>query len=234
VGGWTRAERWVIHLRNGASLFVKAATDENEEGERPFLLLEDLSECAWPPPWTSQRIDAVLAALEAVRAASPPPSARSAEELHATLASWRQVAADPQPFLGLGLCTPEWLHGVLPDLIAAEDAARREGSELLHMDVRSDNVCFDGERANLVDWNHASVGEGAVDIAGWLPSLRAEGGPPPESLLPGRGDLAALFCGYWAARAGLPPPQPGSRVREVQLRQLHEALPWAIRELGLQ
>jgi len=37
--------------------------------------------------------------------------------------------------------------------------------------------------------------------------VHAEGGPAPEAILPeGGAELAALFSGYFAARAGLPPP----------------------------
>jgi hypothetical protein len=65
------------------------------------------------------------------------------------------------------------------------------------------------------------------------PSLHAEGGPPPEAILPRAPEVAAVLAGYFAARAGLPPPRPGSRVRDVQRQQLSTALPWACRALGL-
>jgi thiamine kinase-like enzyme len=53
---------------------------------------------------------------------------------------------------------------------------------LLHFDVRSDNVCFAGDRAVLVDWNWAAIGNPVMDVAARLPSLHAEGGPPPEEI----------------------------------------------------
>lgn len=34
------------------------------------------------------------------------------------------------------------------------------------------------------------------------------------------------MCGYFASKAGLEPPGPGSLVREIQLIQLRLALPW--------
>ena len=77
VGGYTPAERWVVRLADGRSAFVKAAVNDltalwlrkeyrmysairapfmaellgwaDEDGP-PMLLLEDLSDCAWPPP----------------------------------------------------------------------------------------------------------------------------------------------------------------------------------------
>jgi Ser/Thr protein kinase RdoA (MazF antagonist) len=126
-----------------------------------------------------------------------------------------------------------WLEAALPDLLAAEGAAVLDGPDLLHADVRSDNLCFQGSRAILVDWNWACRGNGRFDIAAWLPSLYAEGGPAPETILPDEPELAALLSGFWAAQAGLPPPPDASGVREVQLLQLRTALPWAARALSL-
>src|SRR5207302_5996716 len=112
------------------------------------------------------------------------------------------------------------------------EEAPLEGDDLLHFDVRSDNLCFVGGRAVLVDWNLACRGNGWFDVAFWLPSLRLEDGPQPWEVLPDAGALAAVVAGFFAARAGLPPPSGAPTVREFQLRQLEVALPWATRELG--
>jgi aminoglycoside phosphotransferase (APT) family kinase protein len=99
--------------------------------------------------------------------------------------------------------------------------------------VRSDNVCFVGDRAVLVDWNWAAIGNPVIDLAAWLPSLHAEGGPPPEEILFGEPEAASLIAGFFAARAGLPPPPTAPKVRHVQLEQLRTALHWAARALAL-
>jgi hypothetical protein len=103
----------------------------------------------------------------------------------------------------------------------------------VHFDVRSDNLCFLDDRCILIDWNFACRGNGDVNIATWLPSLEAEGGPRPESILPDAREFAASMSGYWAWRAGQPPPANAPHLRQVQLAQLRSALAWAIRELGL-
>ena len=72
-----------------------------------------------------------------------------------------------------------------------------------------------------------------VDIACWLPSLHAEGGPPPEEVLPDAGPLSAVISGYFAERAGKPVAPTAPRVHVVQKQQLRTALPWAVRELEL-
>jgi hypothetical protein len=88
-------------------------------------------------------------------------------------------------------------------------------------------------RAVLVDWNLACRGNGRFDIAFWLPSLRLEGGPEPWELLPGSGTLAAAVAGFFASRAGLPPPAGAPTVRAFQRAQAEVALSWTARELGL-
>jgi 2-polyprenyl-3-methyl-5-hydroxy-6-metoxy-1,4-benzoquinol methylase len=107
------------------------------------------------------------------------------------------------------------------------------GTDLVHGDLRSDNLCFTQQRVVLVDWNGARRGNSAYDLAAVAPSLRLEGGPLPDELVPGEGALGVLVCGYFAANAGLRPIPDAPLVRKIQLRQLRIALPWAARALGL-
>jgi len=88
--------------------------------------------------------------------------------------------------------------------MSAARACPVDGTELLHMDVRSDNICLVGAQAVLVDWNVAAVGAACIDVAFWLPSLAAEGGPLPGAVLPDAPNEAAVVAGFFAARAGLP------------------------------
>jgi aminoglycoside phosphotransferase (APT) family kinase protein len=157
---------------------------------------------------------------------------RLRDETH-LLSGWQDVAADPGPFLSLGLATESWLHTALPSLQRIDAPAVVAGDALLHNDVRSDNICFRLGRALFVDWNLACVGHPDWDLAFWLPSLQAEGGPPPEVLLPDAGALAGIISGFFASRAGLPTIPDAPRVRHIQRVQLRTALPWAVRALGL-
>ena len=43
--------------------------------------------------------------------------------------------------------------------------ALTERSMLLHGDIRADNMFFDGDRLKVVDFQFASVGAGAADVA---------------------------------------------------------------------
>jgi hypothetical protein len=226
---WTRAEH-----RNYAALdgwFLPRMLGFEDDGERPALALEDLSEATWPPPWTDQRIEAVLGALAAVRETTSPQHLRG--QVVDWGQTWRAVDENPGPFLSLGLCSPTWVEDNLPALIAASDDAPLAGDSLAHMDVRSDNLCFRDGRAILIDWNHAGVANPDLDIAAWLPSLHAEGGPPPEAILPASPGLAAWVAGYFCSHAGEAELPEAPHVRPLQLRQARTALPWAARALGL-
>ena len=134
--------------------------------------------------------------------------------------------------LSTGICSAEWLDAALPVLLRAAEEAELDGDDLLHADVRSDNLCFKEIGPVLVDWNIACIGNGEFDVAFWLPSLRLEGGPQPWEVLPDARGLATVVAGFFAARAGLPRPAGAPTVRDFQVRQLEVALPWAARELG--
>lgn len=154
-------------------------------------------------------------------------------DLRERLDGWPLVAADPAPLLSTGLCSLEWLESALPTLLDAAGQATLAGEALLHLDVRSDNLCFRDERAILVDWNLACVGNPLLDLVVWLPSLHLEGGPPPWELAPETGGLSALVAGFFASRAGLAPPETAPTVRQFQRRQAAVSIPWAARELRL-
>jgi aminoglycoside phosphotransferase (APT) family kinase protein len=262
TGGYTHNLRRVLTLDDGRTVFMKRAVDQEtadwlrtewsvyqalagapflaavvawEEGPLPTLVLEDLSAATWPPPWSFRQIDALLATLASVHQARGPtgvPKLRSHEGRPG--AGWDRVQERPEELLGLGLCSAAWLERALPVFASAAAAADVEGDALLHCDVRSDNVCFDGARVRLIDWNLVVRGNPLVDVAFWLPSLSAEGGPRPNVIAPEiPAGLAAFVAGFFAGEAGQPVIPHAPRVRRVQLDQLRVALPWAARSCGL-
>lgn len=256
--GYTPAKRLVVTLTDGSSVFIKVGTtdltarwlrqEQNvyeklsgsfmphyigwDDGEQPLLVLEDLSRAYWPPPWTDTRIKQVIEMLQTI-AATQLPGAQPLQEADSLTQSWATIAADPQPFLSLGLATEAWLAKALPTLLAIPYGQVIQGNGLLHLDVRSDNICFVDDRAILVDWNNACLGNPDLDIAAWLPSLAAEGGPLPETILPDGAELSAIISGFMAARAGLPRIPDAPHVRDIQLVQAKTALPWTVRALDL-
>ncbi len=257
--GYTPALRLRARLQDGNSVFIKCATTDltaewlrkeytvhsrleapflcrliawEVEGEFPFLVLEDLSEAAWPPPWTSRQISLVRDMLHHLASFSLPGLLPIEDESSLT-DGWKEVAGEPDTFLGLELASRGWLENALPILLAVDGKQILHGEALLHTDVRSDNLCFLGDRVVLVDWNWTCRGNPSTDLAFWLPSLEAEGGPAPDSILPDGGPFATIISGYLAERAGLPIIPEVPLVRKVQLEQLYSALPWTVRSLGL-
>jgi Phosphotransferase enzyme family len=259
--GYTHNTRVVAVLRDGRSVFAKRAVDEMTaawlrrehemyevlrerpfvpemlgfaDGERPLLVLENLSDATWPPPWDRRRVDAVLATLDAVAGSASPAGLPRLTDGEGPDEGWHHVLAHPDEFLSLGLCHADWLDRAGPVLASAAADTPMAGEELLHLDVRSDNLCFRGDSALLIDWNLVSVGNPQFDVAFWLPSLAAENGPAPDDVMPDcPAGLAAYVAGFFASRAGGPVIPHAPFVRRVQREQLDEALPWAARCLDL-
>ena len=227
---WLRAEHAIYEHHRGS--FLPELLGWQDDGDAPWLAIEDLSDAYWPPPWSPERIEAVLAVLREL-AATPASDQPSMETRRALLSGWSKVGADPGTFLRLGVASERWLSRTLPTLLVAEDRAVLDGDALLHNDVRSDNLCFMGSRVVLVDWNWACRGNPKLDVAAWLPSLALEGGPAPETILPDEGDLAAFVAGFYAAHAGLPPLSGRPALRTLQLGMLCRSLAWATRALEL-
>jgi Phosphotransferase enzyme family len=258
--GYSNNRHFVVRLSDDRPTFVKQAVDAqsakwlraeyatysklkgpwlpevigwHDDGEHPVLLLEDLSDCSYPPPWTPERIDLVRATLADLASYPLPPGFPPASQTGFTGFGWSTVADDPEPFLGLGMCSRSWLDEALPVLLEAATLEHLDGDSVVHLDVRSDNMFFRDDRVILVDWNLAAAGNPEIDVAFWLPSVTMEGGPEPDSIGRLQPEVVALVAGFFAGRAGLPIIPTVPKVRDVQRRQLEVALPWAVRGLDL-
>jgi hypothetical protein len=209
--------------------FIPALRGWDDDGDYPVLALEDLSPLPRVPPWTQVEIDAVLKSLFELAGSRPPPGTPKAIHTVARdlLPCWDRLAADPKPFLRLGVCSESWLDHALPLLRDAARAAPIAGDMLMHMDVRSDHLFLREGWAVMVDWTWACVGNPILDLAAWLPSLHAEGGPAPEKILPDDEGFATLLAGYFAYSVTQPPVPLYPRVRDLQFTQLRTTLPWA-------
>jgi hypothetical protein len=256
-GGYTRSLSWRVETPDGPA-FVKEAEDEGslhmlrreafvyqevhgpflpgyrgfaDSGARAVLAIELLEHAQWPPPYpedTSPLFDA----LEQVAASPHPPGLPALTQPH----RWEEIAADPEPLLGLGLCSREWLEHSLPALISAEKVAVIEGDELVHGDVYSGNVAILDGRALLVDWGASVQGSRWTDVAFAVLSVRVEGGVLPTLDFPDEPAYAAATAGLVALEAPKPPPEwsaPGSTLREDMVGDLAHALRWAAEALEL-
>lgn len=257
-GGFTPAIRRVCQTASG-SVFVKVGTSaftvratnreialysalalpcmprmiagETDE-EAPILILEDLSCCHWPLPWPDGALHRVVEAIHELHATPAPPGLLLPDDI-GDYAGWQNIAANPTTFLATGAVSPEWLRRALPTLIAAEQRCTTTGETFLHMDLRSDNLCLDGERVIFVDWNWAVLGSARMELAFFINSVTGEGGPRQETVLQGPCDEAAVIAGFFGDRMGLPVIPVAPLVRQKQREQFDAAIAWAVRSLGL-
>jgi hypothetical protein len=258
TGGYTRSRAWRVETTDGP-VFVKQAEDEGglhmlrrergvhrgvvgpflpsfvgfaDSGERAVLAVEFLDGASWPPPYPED-VGPLFDALELVASATPP------SELPAYgpwRSRWERVAGDPEPFLGLGLRSREWLEASIDTLLAAEARAVFEGDALVHNDVYSGNVGFTSRGAVLVDWGAAMRGSRWIDVAFALLSVRVEGATIPPTDFPSEAHLAAALAGHLAAEAPAPLPawaEPGSTLRQDMIGDLAHALDWVAGLLDL-
>jgi thiamine kinase-like enzyme len=220
-----------IYNRLSGDFILHLVAWEIHESE-PILVIEDLSAQHWPPPWNERQIELTLAQINTLH--NTPTILETYAQMYGTQdANWRDVAANPEPFLSLHMADAQWLEAALPRLIQYQESCSTAGDSLSHWDLRSDNICITAERAIFVDWNLACLSNPRLDLGFWLPSLAYEGGPNPEKILPDAPEVAAWVSGFFAVRAGLPEISDAPRVRLVQRRQLVTALPWAVRALDL-
>lgn len=257
--GYTSAETWVMRFDNGASAFVKHATDEQtatwlkseqsvyefvqrdflpeliawDGKDFPILVLEDLSHARTVPPWTKHDIDRVFELLDMLAQTKLPEIFRSLTDYPEPFNGWREIEKDPLAFLKSGFATAHWLEQALPGLVEAETTAELQGDSLVHTDFRSDNIFFRRDHALLIDWNWACKGNPKFDLVSWLPTLHTEGGPPPWDFTLDEPNLIALQAGYLANRVSKPPPELNEAIVRMQEKQLRSALPWAAKALGL-
>ena len=258
-GGWTLAVRGVVTLAGGQTVFAKlgdpnvpdtinALRDEiatyrllgarpfmprlvAADAEVPLLILEDLSRADRVPPWTARPLDHYRRLCDEMATTPAPEGLRPLAEM-VDGDAWERVTIDPGP--AHRILPAPWLDRNLPALLEAQRQAHTEGASLVHTDLRSDNLLFCPDHAIAIDWNLARRGDPRWDPHLTAHTIAMEGGGAPDELLPDADpSILAWLAGFFASRAGLPPPAGAPRVRGFQLAQLEVVLPWACRLLGL-
>ena len=254
AGGYTPALRQLATLADGSTAFVKTPTNDVTHhmlrreiaayeaiGPQPFcprvldasperLVLEDLRHGHWPPPWRDGDITRVLDTISAVAATHVPSLPTFSTLWGGSLDMWARVDVDAVAALGFDR---DEIARLAEAGRAIESSASFDGDHLVHVDLRSDNLCLLEDRVVLVDWNNACRGQEGFDAVGWAPSLALEGGPQPWDLIPDPAlHHVAFLTGYFARNAPLPTIPHAPRVRPFQLAQLQVCVPWMARVLG--
>jgi aminoglycoside phosphotransferase (APT) family kinase protein len=215
--------------------------DEGDDGW-VVLVFEDIE--GWHPhePWREDELARVLETLrQLTRVLTPTPvSLESASaRFERDICGWRWLQKERPAQLD------EWSCRYLEALAALEAAAAEAvaGDTLLHLDVRADNLLLTPERVFVVDWPHACVGAAWVDLVCFAPSVRMQGGPPPEVLLarylagqdvnPDAITAAiAAVAGFFTSRALQPPPPGLPTLRSFQAAQGAVARRWVAQRTG--
>ncbi|MEP6853121.1 MAG: hypothetical protein ABJA87_10760 [bacterium] len=193
-------------------------------------------------PWTEADLARTLDALAELHRALTPapdvglPAADQAMQRHR--GRWASLAGDCAAVAALD----PWLRVNLDRLAARAVQADLAGDTLINVDVRADNVVFDGTgRVWFVDWPWACVGAAHVDVMfflvnaavcghdpeQWLARSHVADAPPEDCT-----DALCLLAGMLAEGSGQPEP-PGVRgLRPFQSAHLDAATDWLRRRLG--
>lgn len=70
AAGWLRTERLIYDAV--CQPFMPTFLGAHDDSGSTLIVLEDLTDAEWPPPWSRDRVDAVLAALHALHRTEPP------------------------------------------------------------------------------------------------------------------------------------------------------------------
>jgi aminoglycoside phosphotransferase (APT) family kinase protein len=208
-----------------------------------LLVFDDVDGVHPGNPWTANDLGRVLAGLaELASGLTPSPlpigKVHSASEMLATrICGWQRLrrAAEPKELNALDA----WSRAHLDQLADLEEQAPAAvaGQTLLHFDVRADNILLTPERVWFFDWPHASVGAAWLDVVGFAPSVRMQGGPAPEEIVERYPEsrkvdprlvtaAVAAIAGYFVYQSLQSPPAGLPTLRAFQAAQGDVAVEW--------
>jgi aminoglycoside phosphotransferase (APT) family kinase protein len=214
-----------------------------------ILLFEDVDGRMPAQPWQPGELARVLAAMtDLADGLTPAPiPAPPVDDRHLNIGQgWQRLAdahaAGTDDLAGLD----RWARSNLDGLGAAEQrwGAAVAGDSLVHGDIRADNILLTSDgRVVFVDWPWASLGQPWFDLVGFLPSVRLNGGPPPETIFTshpvaagadpaGVTDVIAALAGMWTERSRQPDPPGLPTLRAFQRAHGVVALDWLKLRLG--
>jgi aminoglycoside phosphotransferase (APT) family kinase protein len=215
----------------GDASFAPRVRGFEQSGDYAVLVLEDLNEGRWPPPYPD-RGEALFETLRLV-SGTPPAAFLQRQPLERPQGTyWSRLAADPRELQAL--VRREWIVQALPLLDEAESRATLNGDRLVHGDLWEGNTCYTPRGVVLVDWADALVGDPRIDLACAIVSVRATKVKPAPVELEDAPAYAALVAGANAWSVIHPPEVPGvGLLTTVHRRQLAAALAWSAELLGL-
>ncbi len=198
--------------------------------EGTILLLENLENAKWPPPWTDEQVTAVGQMLADLAAVSAPEWLTWMDgTTYGSDDTWAVVRANLASLVSLEIASSDWLDKNLRRISEAAKLAPTVGTTLVHMDVRSDNICFTQRGPVLLDWASTRLGHHRLDHHHFAVTLYTETGTISPEL---RNDVAPLHVAAMAGRvcraatemhSKVAPSEQMSRVRELAASRLRLA-----------
>lgn len=220
----------------------------HDDGDWVAIVFEDVDGSTPVTPWRPQELSRVLDAVtQLVESLTPSPIAVEtiAERLHEPLQGWRTLQSAALAKRDDLSGVPDWARRNLERLAALESEweAASAGATLLHFDLRADNILLTDDRVVVVDWPHASLGAGWMELLQILPSIAMQGGPKPWEIFdshplgrraPERRVTAVLaaVAGYFVRQSRLPSPPGLPTLRAFQRDQGIPAVEWLMRRTG--
>lgn len=216
-----------------------------DDGEWVGLIFEYI-DGREPDPTNAADMAAVLDAVDMLSRSTRHTSIkvpRLVEVWAEDFKSWRTIGAQNRPE---GLDTyGSWVDEHVEQLANLESrwSIGVDCNNLLHGDLRVDNMILADAGVFFVDWPEACRGSSWVDLVFMLPSMAMlEGGPDPESVIrshPLTRDVPkaqldavlAAIAGFFTTRSLLAPPPGLPTVRSFQRSQAVSALSWLRRRL---
>jgi aminoglycoside phosphotransferase len=211
-----------------------------DDGDWVCLIFDDVPGRFPSPSWNGDDLPRVLEAMDlSARALTPNPIPIAASVRDAFAAvlggSWQRLQDDP----ALAEADP-WAARHLTDLIAREPHWNDgvDGTTLLHLDLRRDNILLTPTEVMFVDWAWPAVGAAWLDLACFLPTVAAQAACfDVDAVFRSRhaartasakavdAFLVAL-AGYWRSNSLLPAPSYAPLLRREQQLAADGAIRW--------
>jgi aminoglycoside phosphotransferase (APT) family kinase protein len=219
-----------------------------DDGDWVAMVFEDVD--GWTPvtPWRPDELSRVLDAItQLVESLTPSPIVVEtiAERLHEPFQGWRTLQSAARNKRDDLSGVPDWARRNLEQLalVESEWEAASAGETLVHFDLRADNILLTPDRVLVVDWQHASLGAGWMELLQILPSIAMQGGPKPWEIFdshplgrdaPDRAvtSVLAAVAGYLVRQSRLPSPAGLPTLRAFQRDQGIPAIEWLMRRTG--
>lgn len=244
-----RSEARIVQVLPASLPVPRLLWSYDEGGEGWFMMLfEDISGQHPAQPWRRRELERVLAGmvdLSFLLTPSPLTAAglpTASDEVRARINSWKRLRDEKPSQLER---VDGWSRRYLDRLIELDELAAEavKGDTLLHFDIRADNILLTPEKVWFIDWPQACTGAAWLDVIYFAPSVKMQGGPPPDEVVSAHPALqnadptlvtaaVASLAGFLTHRSLQPPPPGLPTLRPFQAAQGQVTRSWLAERTG--